>query len=99
MKRQVRLLRRAVSDLDEIKRYVERDRPAIAERTLVRLLDVADSLAENPDRGARPRDERLQRLGFRFVVVSPYLLFYKVSPRTVRVYRVVHGHRRYQRLL
>jgi plasmid stabilization system protein ParE len=99
VKRQVRLLRRAVSDLEEIGRYIERDRPAAAERLLARLLDVADSLADNPERGARPRDERLRRLGFRFVIVAPYLLIYKVGARTVRVYRVVHGHRRYQGLL
>jgi toxin ParE1/3/4 len=92
-------LRRAVSDLEEIGRYIERDRPAAAERLLTRLLDVVASLAENPERGARPRDERLHRLGFRFVIVAPYLLLYKVGPRTVRVYRVVHGHRRYQGLL
>jgi hypothetical protein len=28
----------------------------------MRLLDVVDSLADNPQRGARPRDERLLRL-------------------------------------
>jgi plasmid stabilization system protein ParE len=99
VKRQVRLLRRAVSDLEEILRYMERDRPAAAERLLTRLLDVAASRSDDPERGARPRDERLQRLGFRFVIVAPYLLIYKVGPQTVRVYRVVQGHRRYQGLL
>lgn len=99
MKRHVRLLRRAVSDLEEISRYIERDRPAAAERLLTRLLDVVASLADNPERGARARDERLHRLGFRFVIVAPYLVLYKVGPRMVRIYRVVHGHRRYQGLL
>jgi plasmid stabilization system protein ParE len=99
VKRPVRLLRRALSDLDEIGRYIERDRPPVAARTVSRLLDVAESLGDTPERGARPRDERLRALGFRFVIVAPYLLLYKVGPRTVRVYRVVHGHRRYEAVL
>lgn len=99
MDRQVRLLRRALADLEEIGKYIERDRPAAAKRVVTRLLDVADSLAANPERGARPRDERLRRLGFRFVVVRPHLLLYKVGRRIVYVYRVVHGSRRYQGVL
>jgi toxin ParE1/3/4 len=99
VKRRVRLLRRALADLEEIGRYLERDRPAVAERVITRLLDAADSLAASPERGARTRDDRLRRLDFRFLVVKPYLLLYKVGPRVVYVYRVVHGRRRYQGLL
>ena len=99
MNRQVRLLRRALADLEEIGKYIERDRPAAAKRVVTRLLDVAESLAASPERGARPRDARLRRLGFRFVVVRPYVVLYKVGRRIVYVYRVIHGRRRYQGVL
>jgi plasmid stabilization system protein ParE len=95
----VRILRRAIGDLEEIRRYIERDRPDAARRLLARLLVVAESLAVNPERGAQPRDERLRELGYRFVPVRPYLLFYKVGRRVVRVYRVLHGQRRYEDVL
>jgi toxin ParE1/3/4 len=99
VKVRVRLLRRAVHDLDEIRRYVERDRPATARRLVTQILDVVDSLGRNAERGARPRDERLRGLGYRFVVVEPYLIFFKVRGATVQVHRVLHGHRRYRALL
>ena len=96
---QVRLLKRCVADLEEIRRYIDRERPEAAHRVIERILHAAESLANNPARGAQPRDERLRRLGYRFMVVRPYLVFYKVAGRVVRVYRVLHGRQRYQRLL
>jgi toxin ParE1/3/4 len=88
-----------VRDLEEIHRYVERDRPGAADRLVARLLDAAESLGRASERGARPRDERLAGLGYRFVVVRPYLIFFKVRGATVQVQRVLHGHRRYRALL
>lgn len=99
MKRHVRVLRRAVADLEEIQRYLERDRPDAARRQLERLLDTVDSLAEQAERGAQPRDERLKRLGYRFLVRDAYLIFYKIGRTAVRVHRVLHGRRRYASIL
>jgi toxin ParE1/3/4 len=95
----VGLLARAVRDLEEIRRYVERDRPANASRLVTRLLDLVESLGQHPERGARPKDERLERLGYRFVVLDSCLVFFKVRGSTVQVQRVLHGHRRYRALL
>jgi plasmid stabilization system protein ParE len=88
-----------MADLEENGRYVQRDRPLAATRLVSRLLNAAESLTDHPDRGAVPRDQRLRQLGYRVVVVDPYVLFYKAGPRVVRVYRVLHGHRRFQSLL
>ena len=86
-------------DLEEIGRTIALDRPLVARRMIERLLAVAESLADHPKRGARPKDKRLRTLGFRFLVERPHLLFYKVGDKVVLVYRVLHGHQRYQGLL
>ncbi|MEK6609222.1 MAG: type II toxin-antitoxin system RelE/ParE family toxin [Myxococcota bacterium] len=99
MKHRVRVLRRAQGDLSGIADYLARDAPAVARRVVDGLLSALESLADLPTRGARPRDPRLRRLGFRCLVVGPHLVFYKVLGRTVRVYRVVHGRRAYAHLL
>lgn len=99
MTRAIRILRRAQFDLVDIRRYVERDRPAAAERLVERLLGAIETLGEMPDRGAVPRDERLARLGYRVLVERDYLVFYKVLRTQVRVYRVLHGRRRYGALI
>lgn len=95
----VRVLKRAERDLVELRSYLGREAPESAGRVVGELLDVIESLARSPERGARPRDERLRGRGFRFLVRQPSLIFFKVSGRHVWVYRVLHGRRAWSRLL
>lgn len=99
MSRSVRILRRAQHDLVEIQRYVERDRPAAAGRLVGRLLNAVESLGRMPERRAVPRDERLASREYRVLVEGDHLVFYKVLRNQVRIYRVLHGRRRYGHLL
>lgn len=94
--RKVRLLRRAQADLESIERYLLTEAgSSVAARTVDRLLDVIETLEDHAERAATPRDERLRGLGFRYLVRRPYLVFFRIQPREVRVHRVVHGHRKY----
>lgn len=99
MKCSVRILRRAVRDLEEINAYLRHKAPSGAGDLLDDLLDAIESLGDFASRGATPRDDRLRGQGFRFLVQRPYLVFYKVRGRTVRVYRVLHGRRAWAALL
>ena len=95
----VRILRRAQTDLEEIKRYIERDSPRRAEKFVSKLLARIESLSTLPNAGILPRDEVLRARGFLVLIEGQYLIFYKVLSKQVRVYRVLHGRRRYQHLL
>ena len=95
----VRILRRAQTDFEEIKRYIERDSPRRAEKFVSKLLDRIESLSTLPNAGILPRDEVLRARGFWVLIEGQYLIFYKVLSKQVRVYRVLHGRRRYQHLL
>lgn len=103
MKYEVRILKRAQYDLEDIQRYIAGNSPfpsaQSASETVIRLLDRIESLSQFPHRGARPRDERLRGKGYRFVNERPYLIFYKVHGSIVRIYRILHGKRAYQRIL
>ena len=95
----VRILRRAQTDLEEIKRYIERDSPRRAEKFVSKLLDRIESLSTLPHAGILPRDQTLRARGFLVLIEGQYLIFYKVLSKQVRVYRVLQGRRRYQHLL
>ncbi len=103
MKYEVRILRRAESDLEEILSYIARDSPfpssQVASDLIQRILDRIESLDHFPHRGARPRDERLRNKEYRFLVEKPYLIFYKVRGSQVRIHRVIHGKRAYEKIL
>jgi len=99
VKRPVRVLRRAQLDLLEIQAYLLRDDPAATTRLINQLVGELERLATFPSRGARPRDDRLRKAGYRHIVRDQYLIFYKVLRSYVRVYRVLHGRRMYRDLL
>jgi plasmid stabilization system protein ParE len=92
-------MRRAERDLDEIQRYLDIDAPRASGRVIDGLLEAIESLADIPLRGAVPSDPDLERAGYRFLAQAPYLVFYKVRGRTVRIFRVLHGRRNWWRLL
>ena len=99
MKRPVRVLRRAQLDLLEIQAYILRDNPAAAVPLIGDLVADIEKLGAFPSRGARPKDERLRKARYRYLVHGEYLIFYKVLAAHVRIYRVVHGRRAYGHLL
>lgn len=78
-------------DLEQIRTYIARDNPSAAETFGQKLLDGAESLRTFPERGGLV----LQRPDFRFVVVHPYLIIYRIMEQahTVRVLRYWHGAR------
>jgi len=50
-------------------------------------------LAANPYLGRVPKDVALLDLGYRYLIVQNYLIFYVIEERTVFVHRIVHGAR------
>lgn len=99
MTRQVRILRRAQIDLLEIQDYIARDNPAAAGELVEAILDLISSLEELPERGRIPRDAVLKASRYRYLRHGEYLVFYKVLRSQVRVYRVLHGRRKYEDML
>jgi plasmid stabilization system protein ParE len=99
LKARVRILRRAQADLLEIRAYLAREAPTSAAKIVGAMIDDIAALEDHPLMGARPKDERLRDLGFRFRVSGGFLVLYKASRTLVRVYRVIHGRRAYRRLL
>jgi toxin ParE1/3/4 len=97
--RAVRVLRRAERDVQEVYDYLAREAPDRADTVVDGLFSTMESLANNAERAALPRDAHLRARGYRFLIRRPYLIFYKVTPRMVRIYRVVHGKRAYFALL
>lgn len=91
----VEYLPAAQQDLSDLLDYIARDNPRAARGFVDRLERTVGRLAQFPKSGRRPRDPRLDRLGYRVLVVDDYLVFYVIRRRTVQVRRVIHGARRF----
>jgi plasmid stabilization system protein ParE len=78
----------AIGHLEAIVTYIAAFNPAAAVRLGSRLIEVADSLAEFPDRGrAAPGGTR------ETTIVWPYVVRYRVEAERVVILRVRHGAR------
>jgi len=89
----VRLLRAAEDDFTEIVSYVAAERPNAAESLAQRIENSLRLLAGNSYLGRVPKDVALLDLGYRYLIVQNYLIFYVIEERTVFVHRIVHGAR------
>jgi plasmid stabilization system protein ParE len=89
---EIRWLRRAAADLDQIEAYVAQDDPRTAVRTVLAIVDAAERLAQFPDLGRPGRVEGTQEL---IVLRGTYILPYRVRKNRVEILRVFHHARRW----
>lgn len=91
----------AVDDMDEIFSYISQDNVEAAESMLNRLNDSISGLSDFPNRGAVLSEDEyfLIQRGYRFIVVSPYVVFYRIINDTLVIHRILHGRRDYLREL
>ena len=85
----------AENDLVEILDYLSaKSKPAAA-----KFLDNFDQsvarLEDFPKIGIIPKDERLQKLGYRILLVENYLVFYVIREQQIEIRRVIFGKREY----
>ena len=84
----IELLDAAVADLGAIDRHISADSRDAARRVVLHLLERIEQLADQPHRGRTGRWPHTREL-----VVSPYIIPYRVKGQTVEVLRVFHGAR------
>jgi toxin ParE1/3/4 len=79
-------------------------------RSLSLIKSAAEIVAENIEKslsnisthsfmGKIPKEKELASMGYRFLVVQNYLIFYTAEEQTVLVHRIIHGARDYLSLL
>ncbi len=91
----------AIDDLDEIFSYISSDNATAAEKMLHKLNSGISRLEDFPYMGVvLPEDEyTLVRQGYRFIIIHPYLIFYRLIDDSVVIHRILHGRRDYLREL
>ncbi|MCZ7555072.1 MAG: type II toxin-antitoxin system RelE/ParE family toxin [Bacteroidia bacterium] len=91
----------ASRDLEELYDYIEfHDAPARAEYVLGKIEEAIAKLAENPERGAYPKE--LLAIGlrdYREIFFKPYRIIYRLSSRQVHIMLITDGRRDMQAVL
>jgi len=98
-KYQVRLLRVAEEDFIEIISFIAADNPTAAESIASKIEKNLDLLSGNPNLGRIPREEEIRNLGYRYLIVKNYLIFYTIEEKTIFIHRILHSARNYKTIL
>ncbi len=89
----------AERDLSEIFEYISRDSPSAALSLLDKIDKDVSRLAEFPQLGKTPQDNRLQKIGYKILIINNYVVFYVLKQKPVEIRRIFHGKRKYEVLL
>ena len=95
----IRLLQAAEEDFKEIITYIAIDNPPAADAVADRIESGLSNLSTYPLMGKIPKEEELVNMGYRFLIVQDYLVFYTIEDRIIWVHRIIHGARDYLSLL
>jgi len=87
----VRFLQEALDDLEDIVLYIAQDNRAAALRMCDEIISRARGLSDFPKRGRPVPDAKMQKAGYRMLLVKPYIAFYRVTGSEIIIYRVIHG--------
>ncbi len=101
MRYEVVLTEDAEHDLDDVYAHIAgNDSLKNAEHVLERLVELTESLAAFPERGAQPKELRSVGMKeYRQVFFKPYRVIYRVHGDQVVVYVIADGRRDMQTLL
>ncbi|MEK6581189.1 MAG: type II toxin-antitoxin system RelE/ParE family toxin [Nitrospirota bacterium] len=95
----IRLLQIAEDDLNEIVTYIAAENLTAAEALAAKIGKNLSHLSNHPFIGRVPEEDELTRLGYRYLIVHDYLIFYTIEGQTILIHRIMHGARDYLRLL
>jgi len=94
-KYKVEFLQPALDDLEEIVLYIAKDSVTAALKMHDEIIAQSKKLEIFPKLGREVPDRKLSESGFRMLIISHYIAFYRVIDNVIYIYRVMHGARNY----
>ena len=94
----VKFLRPALDDLEEIVLYIAKDSTAAALKMHDEIITQSKKLETFPKLGREVPGRKMNESGYRMLMISPYIAFYRVIDDAIYIYRVLHGARNFPRL-
>ena len=88
----VKWVRLALNDLDDAGEFIAQYNPEAAKRTVKRIWDATQLLAEHPHAGRAGRVPGTREL---VIAGTPFIIPYRVVEDTVQILRVLHGKRKW----
>ncbi len=98
-KYEIRLLKIAEEDFNEIISFIAAENTSAALAIADQIEKDIELLSRNPMLGRIPRDKDIKNLGYRYIIVKNYIVFYTIEDRSIFIHRILHGARNFKTLL
>lgn len=98
-KYQIRLLKIAEEDFTEIVTFIASENPIAAITIADKIEKNLELLSGNAQLGRITRDEDIRSLGYRYLIVQNYIIFYTVEKQVILIHRILHSARNYKAFL
>lgn len=85
---QIRWTRKASYNLDAIEKYIEKDKPIAAAKTVLKIIKTVGLLAKNPQLGRPGKVGQTREL---IISNTPYIIPYRINNDTIEILRVIHS--------
>jgi toxin ParE1/3/4 len=95
----VEVLERAVIEMREIYDYIRCDNPTAARKVYGEIEQAIADLCNFPYKGSSVDETDRAVRDYKFIVVYPYLVFYRLAGERIIVYHVLDGRRDYIKIL
>jgi toxin ParE1/3/4 len=96
---EIRFLSIAQDDLRDIIDFISIQNTQAAEKLVTRIEKILATLSTHPYAGRISDDEELLRMGYRYLVIDNYLIYYVTEGTQVWIHRIIHGARERKPLL
>ncbi|HHJ40139.1 MAG: plasmid stabilization protein [Methylothermaceae bacteria B42] len=87
----------ALSDLEEIARYIAMDKPNAARRLVHKIFDGVGCLESFPESGRHPPE--LESSRYRELIIGPCRVFYRLDGEQVYILHIMRGERQLRKFL
>ena len=95
----VRTLPVAEQDVDAAVDFLMREDPSVALTFLDGLEEIERRLSEFPRSGSLVQDEPFTSLGYRYMLLIGFYVFYRIDGESVWIMRIIHTKRNYIQFL
>jgi toxin ParE1/3/4 len=82
----------AIDDLASLRAFIAEQDPAAAQRVVLRIIHLVETLAESPEMGRPGRVPGTREL---VITRTPFIVPYRLQGQTIQILRVYHGARRW----
>lgn len=87
----IEYLAEAQKDRQDIFNYIAKENHTVAEQELKEFDISVNRLRQNPLLGTKPRNRKLERMGYRILMVQNHEVLYTVNGNIIEIRHIIHG--------